>query len=500
MSEMSFWRDFSHTVKNALTLWETPSISIGAVRDGKTVLCQGFGQCNIEESLAADEKTLYPIGSCSKSFTAAMAVQLVEEGRLDLDKPVREYYPEVRFYDETVTQNVTMRDLLCHRTGLPRHEYSWYGTDFTREEIVHNIRYLAPNQPFRTRFQYNNQCYILAGKIIERITGKTWEENTEQRLLKPLGMRRSTVFSDQYEAMVNRAAPYAHTDPSGMLTGIKRVPHYRSPAEKDGLGAPYGPAGSVVSCAEDMIAWVNFQMTGKAPDGTQLLSQESLNLLHRPQILLHAPMDMPQPEVSFNSYALGWFVESYRGHTMVEHGGNIDGFSAYTCMIPDIGVGFTACVNMEGNRLAYALAREVMDFYLVEESGNWVTRYHEGMAARFEGDPEEDMLPFRGERNAEIRPAHPLCDYAGRYHADGYQDFWIEEHPDGLTASFLGAKAPLRPYRGETFTPEGEFGQLPYMTPLHFRTGDISGAVEGFKIPLVVEEGGAPIFFRKITN
>ena len=176
MDDQKFFESLRDMAGEGLKLWESPSVSVGVVKDGKTVFCGGFGLRDVEKNLPADGETLYQIGSCSKAFTAALVAILVDQGKLDWDAPVTTYVPEVRFYDDFTTEAVTLRDLLCHRTGLPRHEYSWYGTDFDKATLVHNLRYLEPNQPIRTKFQYNNQCFILAGYVVERVTGKSFEE------------------------------------------------------------------------------------------------------------------------------------------------------------------------------------------------------------------------------------------------------------------------------------------------------------------------------------
>ena len=176
MTHEKFFETFRQRAEDGLRLWESPSVAVGVVKDGKVVLCEGYGLRDTAGKLPATGETLYQIGSCSKAFTAALVSILVDQGKLDWDTPIIRYVPNIRFYDDFTTKSVTLRDLLSHRTGMPRHEYAWYGTDFTKEQLVENLRFLEPNQPIRTVFQYNNQCYILAGYIVERVTGKTYEQ------------------------------------------------------------------------------------------------------------------------------------------------------------------------------------------------------------------------------------------------------------------------------------------------------------------------------------
>ena len=175
MEDQKFFDQLREMANAGLELWESPSVSVGVVKDGKVVFCEGFGSRDVAKNLPANGETLYQIGSCSKAFTAALVSILVDQGKLDWDTPIVQYVPDIRFYDDFTTESVTLRDLLSHRTGLPRHEYSWYGTDFDKEQLVHNLRHLEPNQPIRSKFQYNNQCFILAGYIVERVTGKSFE-------------------------------------------------------------------------------------------------------------------------------------------------------------------------------------------------------------------------------------------------------------------------------------------------------------------------------------
>ena len=162
MEDKDFFDGFRKMAEDGLKLWDSPSVSVGVVKDGKVVLCEGFGKRDVENDLPATGETLYQIGSCSKAFTATLVAAMVDAGKLDWDTPIKNYVPDVRFYDDFTTENVTLRDLLCHRTGMPRHEYSWYGTDFTKEELVHNLRYLEPNKPIRSKFQYNNQWQAIS--------------------------------------------------------------------------------------------------------------------------------------------------------------------------------------------------------------------------------------------------------------------------------------------------------------------------------------------------
>lgn len=493
-----FWERFRQEAQEGLQLWESPSVSVGVVKDGQVVLCEGFGLRDEAGGLPADGQTLYQIGSCSKAFTAALVAILVDQGKLDWDTPIRQYVPEVRFYDEYLTRSATLRDLLSHRTGLPRHEYAWYGTDFTKEQLIHNLRYLEPNQPMRTVFQYNNQCYILAGYIVERLTGKTYEQCLSEYLFEPLGMTRTCAFLDDIEGDANHATPYDRPDPLDVLHGKRAIPFYRMPAEDKaaGIGTPLGPAGSINSCPEDMLKWVQLHLNHGRVGDRQLISEAAMAQLHHPQMLLQTPLDMPMDEAAFHCYGLGWFLESFRGKKLLQHGGNINGFSGFTAFLPEENLGVVAYTNMNGSYLHYALARTVLDHYLGYEDGNWVRRYRDFVAERQKKLPDQ-MAAFTGKQVPGTHPAHELAEYAGVYRRDGYTPVTVTVEDGRLHLDFIGTRAALTHYHYETFLVEGVVGELPPRIPVHFHTAEVGGAVDGLAMPLVTEPGGSLIRFQK---
>ena len=498
MDDQKFFESLRDMAGEGLKLWESPSVCVGVVKDGKTVFCGGFGLRDVEKNLPADGETLYQIGSCSKAFTAALVAILVDQGKLDWDAPVTTYVPEVRFYDDFTTEAVTLRDLLCHRTGLPRHEYSWYGTDFDKATLVHNLRYLEPNQPIRTKFQYNNQCFILAGYVVERVTGKSFEECLDEYLFGPLGMNRSCAFVDDIEGNENHAEPYDRTNPDDALHGMKKIPFYRMPKEdkSKGIGAPLGPAGSINSCAGDMLKWVTLHLNEGEFEGKRIVSKEAMQQMHKPQMLLTAPLDMPMDETEFWCYGLGWFVESFRGHKIVHHGGNINGFSGFTCFVPDLNLGVVAYTNMNSSFLHYALAREIIDHYLGAEGGNWVKRYHDFVAERL-GGHEKILHAMTGDKVEGTQPSHPLEDYVGVYGRPGYTDVTITLENGALRLSFIGTEVELAHFHYDTFLLSGVMGELPSGIPVHFYAEEAGGRIGALSMPLVTEPGGKLIRFDR---
>ena len=502
MTDREFFEQLGQKAEEGLRLWDSASVSLGVVKDGQVLFAGGFGLRDTEKGLPADGRTLYQIGSCSKAFTAAVCAALVEKGLLAWDTPIRAYVPDVRLYDDFTSESCTLRDLLSHRTGLPRHEYSWYGEQFTRKELVEHMRYFEPSQPIRAAFQYCNYGYVLAGHIAETVSGKTWERLVQEYIFDPLGMSRTNCYIDGIEQDENHAVPYQH-DPTGDgLHGIQQIPFYRTEVEnrEQGVGAPFGPAGSINSCVEDMLKWVQlFLNEGKCGD-QQVIGWKALGEAVRPQMLLKAPLDMPQPETEMWCYGLGWFVEKYRGVKMVQHGGNINGFSGFTCFLPEKKLGIVAYTNCDSSFFHYALGRTVADHFLGAGDGNWIQRYYDFVKERHAKLPEL-IRHFTGEQVMDTVPSHPLAAYAGLYRRLGYGDMRIALGEDGsLTMRFIGAENALKHFHYDTFVTSGILGELPPGMPAHFHTAEVGGGIDAVSMPLVTEEGGALVVFRRVEE
>ena len=492
MTEQEFIAFIDKTMADGLQLWDATSVGLGVIKDGKVVLCKGYGYRDMENKTPADGDTLYQIGSCSKAFTSALCAVFVDKGLLDWDTPIREYVPDLRFYDDYTTDHCTLRDVLCHRTGVPRHEYSWYGTDFTRAQLLHNIRYLDPNKPFRTDFQYNNYGYLVAGYVLETVSGKTYEELLQEYIFEPLGMERTNAYLDVTEADPNHATPYDRPDGLGMK-GYEKIPFYRTPCEdySRGIGSPFAAAGSINSSPREMLKWVQFHLQNGRWGDRQLISEAAMAELHKPNIPC-AALDMPMPEsdAAFNSYAMAWKVESYRGHKVVQHGGNINGFSAYTCFVPDLQLGIVAYTNLTATFQHYAIGHSIIDYYLGVQGEDWMQRYYDYVIQRTDST-DDFYAKLRGERVEGTNPAFPLEAYTGTYARPGYGELSFFVRDGKLVMRFLGSDVPLTHYHYDSFTTDIVFagGELRPGLPVKFYTGDSTAVPEVAAIPLVMEEG-----------
>lgn len=477
--------------------WDQSSIAVGIIKDGKVVLNEGFGWADKENGKKSDADTIYEIGSCSKAFTAATMAKLVDLGKVSWDTRAKEILPWLEFQDQFTTENVTIRDLLCHRTGLPRHDAYWIGTDVTREGMVRNLKNMQPCWSFRSHWCYQNTCIVAAGMIIEAITGKSWEEAVQEYILDPIGMNRTMFFVDQLTADANHAEPYGRikiTEP----TGYKHIPYLKSVNEnfEKKIGAPMGPAGSIASTINDMLKWVEFNLNNGKVGDVQVVSEENMKEVHKPQMLMSAPLLFPFPEQDFFSYALCWFTETYRGHKMIEHGGNINGFSALVTMIPDENLGIVTLTNFDNSFNTYASTYTIIDEFLgLSTSGDWGNRCREMINQVFASAPEQAKM-LRGEQILGTTPSHDLACYAGTYENPTYGKLpvWIE---DGKLYMHYGeGDSVLEHFHYDTFTIANEAHLFTGMN-ISFIT-DKSGKISGIDFAIVMDPAAKTEIFTKV--
>ena len=460
--------------------WNVPGIAIAVVRDSQVVLTKGYGWANVEGKQRVDAGTLFAIGSSSKAFTATGVMQLVDEGKVDLDEPVITYVPNLRLYNDELTNNLTVRDLLCHRSGLPRHDVAWYGSGSTREELIAKMAYLEPNAQLRETWQYQNFMFMAAGYLIEQVTGQSWEAYTQKHLFDPLQMSNSNFSVIDLQKTANRAWPYQEEE------GEVKVMEYRN---IDAIG----PAGSINSNATEMANWLILQLNEGRFQGKQVISGTSLHETHKPQMVM--PGDMTTDEIFYSSYGLGWMITSYRGHLRVEHGGNIDGFSASVCVMPRDGIGIVVLTNMNGTALTGVIRNYIVDKMLDLEVHDWNTELLEQRnkareASLLATEEEEDLARVNG-----TAPSHAPADYVGLYRHPGYGQIEVRQKNDGsleIGLNELGF-SDLVHYHYDVFKVESAFGQLKFQFAYDLR-GKISQLSSRLEPSL-----DAPIVFEKLA-
>ncbi|HSL18606.1 MAG TPA: serine hydrolase [Methylomirabilota bacterium] len=469
-------------IEQALAEFRVAGIAVGVVQDGEVVLGRGWGLRDLEAGLPVTEHTLFAIGSATKAFTTAVLGALVDDGRLEWDRPVRNVLPWFRLADEHATAALTVRDLVSHRSGLPRHDLVWYGADLDREALVKALRHLEPFADLRERYHYQNLMYLTAGVVVEELTGASWEEAVRQRILGPLGMGRTTFSVAASELDSDHALPYRERDDV-----LERIPFRAIDA--------MGPAGSINSSVREMLSWVRFQLGDGTAGGARLLSPSTLREMHTPQTVVGRYPDTG--DRLLESYGLGWMLSSYRGHYQVEHGGAIDGFTALVSLYPLDGVGVVILANTDGTGLPTLLERHLADRLLGLEPKPWIA---DGLAEKRAAEAAAEAAE---ERRATTRvegtsPARALADYAGDYVHPAYGTMGITVDGDRLVADLHGLTTPLEHWHYEVFMGSAD-GAEPSLDGLTFSfVTDPAGRLASLSVPLEAEVD--PIVFERAVD
>jgi len=413
--------DIDDIVEGALKDFDVPGVAIGVIYDGKIVLSKGFGYRDLSENLKVDSNTLFSIASNSKAFTAFIMGQLVDEGKLSWDDPVIQYIPEFRLTNPEITQQVTIRDLLAHRTGLPRHDFLWLNQEMERDSIIEKISYLDFASPFRQEFQYNNLTYTIAGFIIERVTHMSWEENVATRVLAPLKMNNSNFNADMLNTD-NYSMPYAEID--GQIHSLEFLNPYL-----------IGPAAGINSNVTDMLKWVSMQMSEGMFDGKAQIQKSTLEEIHTLQMPI-SDMSPPGMEIYPLGYSLGWFNGMYRGYFFLEHGGSMDGYISQVSILPQkkIAVVILSNSSSDGTLITKSLSRTIIDKLLNEQKEDWLAM---SMAER--ADKKSHALQMfesnYGGYSSTISPSQ-LKEYEGEYEHPGYGPVKVVCENDHLVATY----------------------------------------------------------------
>jgi len=413
---------FDEYVNKAIRDWEVPGIAIAIVKDDKIVFAKGYGVRKLGDSEPISERTLFALGSVSKAFTAASVAMLVDEGKLKWDDPVAKHLPGFELYDPYVTRELTVRDLLSHRSGLPGGDFIWYGTDLDREEVMCRVRYLKPSSSLRSRFGYNNLMFLAAGQIVARVSGKGWDEFIRDRIFTPLGMTASNTSIRYLDG--NVASP--HDEISGRLTVVP----WRS---LDNVA----PAGSINSNVVEVAQWLLLQLGQGAFENGRLISAGAVKEMHRSQTVMRAesPFSLWHPDIHFVNYGLGWFLSDYKGRKVVEHVGSIDGMRAQVALIPEEKLGLVILANRGGTSLPTALSYKIFDVYLGSAPRDWsVEMLKKERSATGQEKAAEKKL--EAERVKDTKPTHTLDNYAGTYRNDLYGEVTITHGNGKLNLRF----------------------------------------------------------------
>jgi CubicO group peptidase (beta-lactamase class C family) len=438
-----------------------PGVTVAIVEHGQVTLARGYGVRRLGDDAPVDADTIFQLGSVGKAFTTAALAVLVDRGQVAWDDPVTKHVPWFQMYDPWVTREMTVVDLLVHRSGLglgagdlmfvPR-------STLSRAETVRRLRHIRPATSFRSGYAYDNVLYVVAGQLIEEVSGKSWERFMREDVLMPAGMRTATSDRVERRRTENRAWPHARRDGPMHGMGTQQTLDDSGRAEFDPeLGQNAAPAGGVAASANDMGRWIAIQLArGALPGGSgRLFSEAAWRQMWTPRV--HLPIT-PSPGSAaaatpqFNAYALGWTERDYRGHRLLTHSGAVFGAQAVIMLLPEKGVGFSAAINCEDGEAALGIAYELLDHYLEQPRYDWAAAWQEVVRQRDERAVA--LLKQQTATPARVGPSLPLERYAGEF-ADAWYGPMAVAHRDGrLTMDFKqtpGMTGELTHFQYDTF-------------------------------------------------
>ncbi|MBR0826946.1 serine hydrolase [Bradyrhizobium manausense] len=456
--------DIDRLAADAMAVWKVPGAALAIVRDGKVVLARAYGQRDVEADLPITPRTQFVICSITKTFTATAIALLHNEGLLDWSKPVRDYLPEFRLSDAVATERVTIRDLLSHQSGLPRHDWVHVPGDLAPAEMLPLMRHLELSKDIRAVWQYNNLCYNALGLLIARVSGKSFEAFVRERLTNRLGM--SVSFSlDDLEAGSEPARPY-------MMNVDTRLPALRIPIRTTA-------AGAINTSVADLANWMRLHLGKGEFEGERLLPAALVEQLHTP--LAHTGKS-EFPEFDHGHYALGFQSNTYRGERLMWHGGGWTGWSSLMTLVPGAGIGVAVLTNRSPSEVPTILSWYIIDRLRGREPADWLSRFRK-MRDDFIAHIPADKEVREKARHKDTRPAHALSAYAADYAHPAYGVIEIRERDGALHWSWRGMGAPLSHWHFETFmTPEIDQFH-PDNLPITFQT-DREGNIAHLSVPL----------------
>ncbi|XOV84838.1 MAG: serine hydrolase [bacterium] len=469
---------FAAAVDQALLDFQAPGASIGIVYKGELIYARGFGLRDVKKNLPMTPDTLFAIGSTTKAMTATAIGMLVEDGLMSWDDPVRDHLPQFRLADESIAAQITVRDLVTHRSGMPRHDLMWYNnTDTSREAALLRLRHLPLTAPPRSRFQYNNLMFMTAGMLAAKVAGESrWEDLMRSRLLDPLGMHRSNFSVTQSQQDRNFARPYLIDEGE-----VSEIPF--RPLDL------IGPAGSVNSTISEMASWLKLNLADGQFGGETLLSASTLQEIQG----YHMPMGVEPAGLEFSPpvYGLGWMVGTYQGKKYVHHSGGIDGFITYVMLLPQQGLGVVAFANANTD-LPQWLGLTAVDKILGHPQKDWIAQALTRKQNAEAPNPAERDDP---RRRSKTRPTHQLSAYSGAYSHAGYGPLQIELADKQLRIVYNDMAAPLDHWHFDVWKTSAQARDVAMRNQLVQFHNNLNGDVA--KVSIRIEPTAEPIAFDR---
>ena len=461
---------FDAYVARAASDWRVPALAIAVVKDDSLVFAKAYGVLEIGKPTPANAHTRFAIGSTTKAMTTAALAMLVDEGKVRWDDRVIDHLPEFRLYDAYATRELTIRDLLTHRSGLAGTDLLWIRGDLTNAEMLQRLRYVKPASSFRSQWDYQNVVYSIAGAIVAKVSGMSWDQFVRTRVLAPLGMNETEPLVAGIIGKTNVASPHALSKDTVRVVPVNNTDEIAS-------------VGSVWSSVSDMSKWMRFMLDSGRVGSTRLITPATFNEIVAPQILApvaeYPALRLARPHVF--TYALGWFVQEYRGQTIWMHTGSIDGMSAIIGLMPDRRLGVYVLANLDHAELRHALMYQVFDLY----SGNPQRDWSAELRALFDGARARPTAAAQTQIVDVVPPALPLDRYAGTYVDSAYGNVKVTL-TDGVLRARFGKRelGTLEPWRYDSFRARAPAPEAS-LTPITFEpdgTGNVASLrLFGFK-------------------
>ncbi|GGI57378.1 serine hydrolase [Winogradskyella haliclonae] len=419
---------------------KAPGFAVAIVEGDKVIYAKGFGYSDYENKIPANANTLYAIGSSTKAFTSSLLGLLREDKELSFNDSPRQYVPDLEFFNDEMNNGIIIKDLMRHTTGLPRHDGAWYFfPNKNKDSLAARLKHHEPFTGVRQKWYYNNFGFLLQGVITEKITGKSWEENIEEKFFKPLGMDRSKTMISGMKESSNAAVGYTLDE----NRNIEKMDYY----DISGMS----PAGSINSSVNDMTKWlITWINNGKYNDAQIIPENYIKEAMSSQAVVASARPSEELPGVHFANYGYGWFLHSYKGHYMVEHGGNIDGFSASVGFYPSDKLGVVVLTNQNGSAVPRLVRNTVADYMLKVEKTEWAKKHKEDIAKAIEA--QEKVNEDKELSNVKnTRPSHAKLDYTGFYENKGYGKFEIKLENDSLVTTLNNKRQYIHHFHYDTF-------------------------------------------------
>jgi CubicO group peptidase (beta-lactamase class C family) len=436
-------------------------IAVAVVKDDKIVHLKGYGVTSIISNEKVNENTLFAIASNSKAFTTAALAMLVDEGKLSWNDKVVTHIPEFKMYDPYVTENFNIQDLLTHRSGLGlgAGDLMFFpdGSDFTIEDVLNSFQYQKPISAFRTKYDYDNLLYVVAGEVVARVSGMSWAEFVETKIMKPLGMQRSAGVYQRIKDNSNVAFP--HSTINGKLRQLE--PYTKN---DESLGA----AGGIYASVNDLSKWLFLHLNngnyGKDLS-KELISDKNHAELWKAHTNIYFNAEPKPPyKTHFDAYGLGWKLSDANGYVIVEHGGSLPGMLSKTILIPEMNVGIVVLTNTDpGGYNYYTIAQEIMDAYIGVEKRDWISDAKKRLQIRETESDEVTKAVWETVAKTDTKNINH-ADYVGIYKDDWFGKIEIFLKEDQLWfKSYRSPKlnGPMSFYKANTFAIKWEYQDMP---------------------------------------